>query len=153
MAFLRGHVSTQQLIDLAAYIADPASATGQPVAQVSPTALSFGAAPAPLHRRSRSPSPTPAPLPLAMSGVSSSDPSFAVNSSCSVVAINASCRQRHRTPSATGARNATITILHNASGGGSTVTASGSGSAAAIQVPATLVFPPTVVGSSTSAVH
>ncbi|HOB01716.1 MAG TPA: hypothetical protein PKJ50_09165, partial [Casimicrobium huifangae] len=36
MAFLRGHVTTPQLIDLAAYIADPTSATGQPVAQVSP---------------------------------------------------------------------------------------------------------------------
>lgn len=152
MAFLRGHVTTPQLIDLAAYIADPTSATGQPVAQVSPPTLSFGAvAPGTAAPAQQITVTNTGTLPLAVSGVSSSDPDFAVNSSCSVVAISASCTVNVIfTPSATGARNATITILHNASGGSSTVTASGSGSAAAIQVPATLVFPPTVVGSSSS---
>ena len=152
MAFLRGHVTTPQLIDLAAYIADPTSATGQPVAQVSPPTLSFGAvAPGTAAPAQQITVTNTGTLPLAVSGVSSSDPDFAVNSSCNVVAINASCTVNVIfTPSATGARNATITILHNASGGSNTVAASGQGAVATIRIqPSSLTFLPVVVGTLT----
>jgi|GEM_PF-1835883 len=152
MAFLRGHVTTPQLIDLAAYIADPTSATGQPVAQVSPPSLNFGAvAPGTAAPAQQITVTNTGTLPLAVSGVSSSDPDFAVNSNCNVVAINASCTVNVIfTPSATGARNATITILHNAPGGASTVSASGTGATASIGVLAAVVFPPTEIGSASS---
>jgi len=92
-------------------------------------------------------------LPLTVSGVSSSDPDFAVNSNCNVVAINANCVVNVIfTPSATGTRNATITILHNAAGGASTVTVSGLGAVATIRVqPLSLTFSPVVVGTVTEA--
>ncbi len=152
MAFLRGHVSTQQLIDLAAYIADPASATGLPVAQVSPSTLSFGAvAPGSSAPAQQITIANTGTAPLAISGIASSDAAFAVSSGCGVVAVAGNCSVSVTfTPPAVGLRNASITVLHNANGGSSTVPVSGTGAVAAIRVqPAQLVFAPGIVGTAT----
>ena len=149
MAFLRGHV-TNTATDRSRGPRHRGSdvATGQPVAQVSPPTLSFGAVAGHRPRRSRSPSPTPAPCRWPSGVVQRSG--FRCQLNCSVVAISASCTVNVIfTPSATGAATPPSPSC-TTRGGSSTVTASGSGSAAAIQVPATLVFPPTVVGSSSS---
>ena len=152
MAFLRGRITTPQLIDLAAYIADPTSATGQPVAQVSPSALNFGAvAPgtaAPAQQITVSNTGT---SPLSISSVSSSSSDFGVNSNCGVVAINTSCTVNVTfAPPAAGPSNATVTILHNASGGSSTVSVTGIGATAVLRVqPSSLNFPAVVVGTTT----
>lgn len=151
MNFLRGRLSTAQLIDLAAYIANPAAATGAPVAQLSTASLSFGSvtvgstAPAQAVTLSNTGS-----SPLTVSAITSGNSEFAVNGSCGVIAVSGSCTVTIRfTPGATGPRSGSVTFLHNAAGGASTVAVTGDGVAAvgSLRVqPTTVIFAPTRVG-------
>lgn len=115
MAGLRGHINGAQILDLSAYIADPASATGAPNLQLSATALNFtatapgAAAPAQLLTLSN-----PGTAALTIASVSSSSSEFPVTTTCSSVAVNASCTVSVGfTPSALGTRTATLAIQHN----------------------------------------
>lgn len=166
MAFLKGPTPTSpprltstQLIDLAAYIGNPSAATGSPIAQLTPTSLTFAAtvignnAATQIFAINNTGSTA-----LLVSGVSSSAPDFSVVSSCDSIAAGAHCNVSVGfTPSAAGTRSGTITVSHNASGGSSTVSALGSATAPVpltpgIQIaPASVAFGLITVGSFSGA--
>ena len=146
MAFLKGRLVTQQFIDVAAYIGNPAAALGAPTAQLSPLSLSF---PATTVGNAASPqgfsvsnSGTAA---LIVGAVTSSNPEFSVVSTCGTIAVGTSCNiSVGFRPTTTGSRSGTISVSHNGAGGSSLMTLTGSASApleAGIQVtPASLDF-------------
>ena len=154
MAFLRGKLTTQQFVDVAAYIGNPGAATAAaPVAQLSPATLNF---PSTTVGTTASSQPfaisNTGTAALIVSSVTSSNAEFSLVSVCGTIAAGASCNVSVGfTPSATGARSGTITVGHNAAGGTSTVAVSGTGTAAAvagIQVtPSSLDFGAIAAGS------
>jgi mono/diheme cytochrome c family protein len=95
---------------------------------------------------------------LAISGAASADFALASGGTCASggsVAAGSSCVAKVAfTPSAVGARNAALVITHNATGGSTSVTLAGTGSAqpqATIALSAsTLSFPATVLGQSSA---
>jgi Abnormal spindle-like microcephaly-assoc'd, ASPM-SPD-2-Hydin len=154
MAFLRGRLTTQQFVDLAAYIGNPGAATGTPAAQVAPTSIVFPDTQVGSSAAARQFAITnTGTATLVVSNVTSSRPDFSLVSTCGSIAANASCNVSVGfSPSAAGAVSGTITVSHNATGGSSTVAVSGNGiqpvAQPAIQVsPATLAFGPIAVGS------
>ena len=153
MAFLKGKLTTQQFIDLAAYIGNPGAATGLPVAALSPTAVTF---PSTTLGGSAISQPfainNTGTANLVVSSVISSNAEFSLVSSCGTIAAGTSCDVSVGfTPAAAGVRSGTITVNHNASGSLSTLTVSGTGAAAAapgIQVSnSALMFGAVAVGS------
>jgi Transmembrane protein 131-like N-terminal len=127
MAFLRGKVPGSQLADLAAYIADPASANA-PIASLSPTSLSFPATV--VGQTSAAQSVTVSNTggsALTISSIASSTTEFSISANtCTSVAAGASCSFSVAfAPSAAGARSANVVISHNASGGQSVLAVSG----------------------------
>jgi Abnormal spindle-like microcephaly-assoc'd, ASPM-SPD-2-Hydin/Repeat of unknown function (DUF5648) len=134
MAFLRGQVSGAQLTNIAAYIADPAAATGSPAAQLSVSALTFAATSVGLTSAAQQITVTNnGTLPLVVGAVSANSPDFSANTACSTVAVGANCTITVTfAPTASGARSATLQIVHNGAGGQSTVALSGVGVAAPV---------------------
>ena len=153
MAFLKGKLTTQQFVDLAAYIGNPGAATGSPAALLSPDSLVFPSTAVGTSATSQSFAiNNTGTASLIVSNVTSSNTEFSLVSSCGMIAIGASCNLSVGfTPTVTGARSGTINVSHNATGGGSTVALSGTGTLApapALQVtPLTLAFGTVVVGS------
>ena len=139
MKFLDGKLSPTQFADLAAYIANP----GRPDAELSQTSLTFAAS---IVGNSAAPQTFAinniGTAALLVSGVSSSDPDFSVLSSCGSIAAGASCDVSVGfTPSAAGTRTGTITVAHNAAGGASTLSVSGTATAPVALVPGIQVTP------------
>jgi hypothetical protein len=161
MGTLSAYVNNVDADDIAAYIANPAAAAGSPAISLSATSLTFAAQTIGTSSAAQTVTVSntgTAPLTLSgltLGGAASAD--FARAGTCTVgtsVAASGSCSiQLTFTPSAAGARSASLTIAHNASGGGSTVTLAGTGSpgpAAASVTPATLSFTQTVGSVSTA---
>jgi hypothetical protein len=133
MSFLKDKLSSTQLADLAAYIANPGSTNTQPVATLSSTTLGFGS----VNTGSTSGQQTitltntgAATLQLAAISISSNE--FArVGGTCApttALAVNANCTMNLTfTPATTGVRSATLTITHNAAVSTSTVSLAGTG--------------------------
>ncbi len=143
MAFLKNNVTGTQLQDIAAYIGNPGAASGSPVAQVSPSALTFAStvigASSGAQQFAIANAGTAA---LTVSGVSSNSPDFLVTNACATVAVGASCNVSVTfAPNTAGARSGTITVSHNASGGISTVGVSGTATAPVVLSPAIAVSP------------
>ena len=134
MAFLRGQTTASQLIDIAAYIADPASATGSPAAQLSATTLTFAATSVGQVTAAQQITVTNnGTLPLIVGAVSANSADFSASTACSTVAVGANCSISVTfAPTATGVRAATLQIVHNGAGGQSTVALSGTGVAAPV---------------------
>ena len=150
MAFLRGTLTATQLIDVAAYIGNPGAATGSPIAQVSPIALSFpstvvGAiATAQQFAVSNTGSAD-----LIISSVTSESAEFPLVSSCGTIAAGSSCNISVAfAPCTAGARSGSITVSHNASGGASSVVVSGTATAAIPVAPGIRVTPPSLAFGS-----
>lgn len=133
MAFLRGLLTTSQLADLAAYIANPRATNTAPVATLSSTILGFGS----VNTGSTSGLQTitlsntgAAPLQLAAISVSSSEFALA-GGTCTpttTLAVSANCTiSLTFTPAAAGVRSAALTINHNATVSTSTVSLAGTG--------------------------
>ena len=145
MAFLKGKLTTTQFVDLAAYIGNPGAAAGTPSASLSATALAFpsivvgGSSSA--QTLSISNTGTDA---LVVNSIVSSLPDFVVNGGCATVAVGASCSLAVTfTPAQVGTRAGNLTVAHNAAGGSSTVSLTGTGSAPLvprISVPLSLNF-------------
>ena len=157
MAFLKGKLTATQLIDVAAYIGNPGAATGTPVAQVSPITLVF---PSTVVGNSATSQPfsisNTGTADLVVSSVASDNPEFPLVSSCGTIAAGSSCNVSVAfTPGAVGTRSGSITVSHNATGGASVVTVSGTATALTapgIQVlPATLAFGSIAIGSFSGA--
>jgi Abnormal spindle-like microcephaly-assoc'd, ASPM-SPD-2-Hydin/Repeat of unknown function (DUF5648) len=129
MGFLRGQVPGSQLADLAAYIADPASANA-PVASLSTTSLSFGATIVGQTSAVQTVTVTNAggsALSIASIVSSTSDFSITANT-CASVAAGANCTFGVVfAPQASGQRSAQLTLIHNASGGSSVIALGGLG--------------------------
>ena len=134
MAFLRGKLSSTQLADLAAYIANPAATNTAPVATLSSTTLGFGA----VNVGTVSTSPQTITLTntgaatLQLSAITVSSTEFAlVSGTCTpTIALAAAARCTMNltfTPSTTGVRSATLTVTHNAASNSSTVSLAGTG--------------------------
>ena len=133
MAFLRGRLSSTQLADLAAYIANPAAANSVPVATLSSTTIGFGS----VNIGATSPA-QPVTLTntgaatLQLSSITLSNAEFARGSTgctpTTALAPSTSCTMILTfTPSTTGVRSATLTISHNAANAVSTVSLAGTG--------------------------
>ncbi len=136
MAFLRNplKLTSTQIQNLAAYIGNPAAATGAPVAQVSPASLTF--APTVVGNTAASQSfaiSNTGTANLVVGSVTTSNSEFSLVSSCGTISAGASCNvSTGFSPASTGARSGTITVTHNAAGTTSTVALSGTGAAAAV---------------------
>ena len=143
MAFLKNNVTRPQLEDLAAYIGNPGAATGAPVAQVSPSALSY---PSTIVGNTSSVQQfaisNTGSAALTVSGVSSDSADFLATSNCASIAVGASCNVSVSfSPIAAGARSGTITVNHNATGGSSAVSVTGTATAPVVMTPAIAVTP------------
>lgn len=132
MAFLRGQTTAAQLIDIAAYIADPASATGTPAITLSTSQLTFASTVVGQSSVTQQVTLTnTGTLPLNIGAVTTTSPDFGASTACGSVAVGASCAVSVTfTPTASGARGAALNIAHNATGGSSSVALSGTGAAA-----------------------
>lgn len=158
MAFLKGKLTTQQFIDLAAYIGNPGAA-GSPEAQLTPASLTFGATVVGNSAVSQTLAINNiGTAPLIVSGVTSSNGDFPVFSSCGTIAAAANCSVSVGfAPSAAGARSGTITVSHNAVGRSSSVNVSGTATAPVVlspgllAAPASVAFGPITVGAFSGA--
>jgi hypothetical protein len=141
MAFLRGQTTASQLIDIAAYIADPAAATGSPAAHLSSTALAFPTTNIGQFSAARQIIVTNSgTLPLVVGAVSTTDAEFTVSTTCATLAVGANCAiSTTFAPTKAGPRTASLQVVHNGAGGASSVALSGTG-----------VGAPTVTLSATS---
>jgi hypothetical protein len=133
-----GRFTTAEIADLAAFIGNP-TVTAAPAATVNPASLSFAAttvgqsASALATTLSNTGNATLTVSTLSLSGAAAGD--YAISGgSCAngtTLAAGANCTvQIGFTPSATGTRSASLVIAHNATGGSSTVSLSGTGNAA-----------------------
>ena len=155
MRILASYVNATDAADIAAYIANPAAGDGAAGIALSATTLTFPSQS--LGTTSAAQTVTVSNTgtavlnltALTFGGVASAE--FARAGTCQVganVAAGGSCSlQVTFTPAASGARNATLTISHNAASGTSTLTLVGTGAlapAAASVTPTTLSFTQTV---------
>jgi len=155
MRKLSAYVNATDAADIAAYIANPAAGTGSPAIALSATTLTFTAQT--LGTTSAAQTVTvsntgTAVLTLAgltLGGTASAE--FTRGGTCQPgtnVAVGGTCSiQLTFTPAVAGARNATVTITHNATGGTSTVSLIGTGAlapAVASVTPAALSFTQTI---------
>ena len=143
MMFLKNRLSSTQFADLAAYIGNPGAATGTAVAQLAPTALTFGSTVLGNSAASQifaiNNTGTAA---LVVNDISGTNADFSIVSSCGSVAAGAGCNVSVGfTPSAAGTRSGTITVTHNATGGTSTVNVSGTATAPVVLTPGIQVAP------------
>jgi MYXO-CTERM domain-containing protein len=136
-SLFNGKFSAAELADLAAFIGNP-NVTAAPAASLAPASLTFSGA-----NIGQASTPLAATLTntgnaalnigaISISGAAAGD--FAVaGGSCAngaSIAAGANCTVQARfTPTAAGARAATLTITHNATGGSSTVALNGTGNA------------------------
>ncbi len=136
MAFLRGQLSSTQLADLAAYIANPNSTNTQPVATLSSTTLGFGSVNTGTTSAAQTITLTnTGAAPLQLSAVSISNSEFArpganpgTCTATTALAVSTSCSINLAfTPAAAGVRSATLSISHNAASPTSTVSLAGTG--------------------------
>ena len=135
MLFLRGVLSTSQLNDLAAYIANPNSTNSAPIATLSSTIMGFGQ----VSVGSMSAAQTvtlkntgASALQLSALTLSSSEFALAATGgTCTAtisLAVSASCTIALTfTPTAASVRSGTLSIAHNAAGSPSTVSLAGTG--------------------------
>ena len=133
MAFLRGKLSSTQLADLAAYIANPAATNSAPIATLSSTTLGFGS----INIGATSPAQSvtltnTGAAALQLSAITLSNAEFARSStgctSTTALAPATSCSVFLTfTPSTAGVRSATLAISHNAANSVSTVSLAGTG--------------------------
>ena len=135
MMFLRGVLSTSQLNDLAAYIANPNSTNSAPIATLSSTTMGFGqvtvgtaSAAQTVTLRNTGASP------LQVSAIGISGTEFNLSASASTctsttsLAVSASCIVAVSfTPATANVRSGTLSIAHNAVGSPSTVSLAGTG--------------------------
>lgn len=156
-----GRLTPAEIADLAAFIGNP-NVTAAPAASVSPAALSFAATtigqPAGQLATTLSNTGNAALTigTLSLSGAAAGD--YAISGgSCAngaTLAAGASCTvQLAFQPSAAGARNASLVITHNATGGSSTVALSGTGNVSAqpsIALSASAINFGALVGGTTS---
>ncbi len=159
MAFLKGptpssppRLTPTQLIDLAAYIGNPAAAAGSPVAQLSPASLAFASTVIGNSAAAQTVAITNiGTAALLVSSVSSSNSDFSIVSSCGSIAAGANCNVSVGfTPSAVGARSGTITVNHNASDASSSVSVSGTATAPVVLAPRIQVAPASMAFGSIS---
>ncbi|MBL8309217.1 MAG: choice-of-anchor D domain-containing protein [Burkholderiales bacterium] len=160
MAFLRGVLTSAQLSDLAAYIANPAAGNGSPAASVSATSLTYASTNVGSTAAAQTVTLSNTGTAALTLGATTISGDFAVSSntctSGSSVAAGGSCSVSVTfTPTAAGARSGSLTIAHNATPSTSTVTLSGTGAAvgspAASVSPAQLSFGSTTVGATAAA--
>ena len=133
MAFLRGRLSSTQLADLAAYIANPAATNNAPIATLSSTTLGFGSVNigATGSVQSITLTNTGAAI-LQLSAITLNNSEFALgNTGCTpttALAAATSCTINLTfTPSTTGVRAATLSVNHNAANAVSSVSLAGTG--------------------------
>jgi mono/diheme cytochrome c family protein len=153
MAFLRGRLSTAQLADLAAYIANPGGVTAQPAISVSPASVDFGSvAVGAIEVRAITLQNTGA-ADLVVSSIGTSGPPFSVSApGCATLAPAQSCTVNVRfAPGATGSVTGTLSVLHNAAGSPSTVALGGRGAQGVASIePASLDFGAVWLGTVTA---
>ncbi len=153
MAFLRGQLSTAQLADLAAYIANPGGVTAQPAISVSPASVDFGpVAVGATEVRAITVQNTGA-ADLVVSSISTSGPPFSASApGCATLAPAQSCTVNVSfAPGATGSVTGTLTVLHNAPGSPSTVALGGRGAQGIASIePASLDFGAVWLGTVTA---
>ena len=129
MAFLRGVLSTSQLVDLSAYIANPAAANA-PAITVSAATIDFGSVrvgESALNRSLTLSNTGEATLNVTSIAVDNSEFS-ASGTGCAQIAPGSSCSVSVGfRPQSSGLKNATLTIVHNAGGGNRTVSLLGTG--------------------------
>jgi len=155
MGILAGYVNATDANDIAAYIANPAAGNGSPGISLSASSVTFASQALGTTSAAQTVTLTntgTAVLNLAaltFGGAASAE--FARSGTCQIgtnVAAGGSCSlQVTFTPAASGARNATLAISHNAAGGTSTLTLVGTGAlapAAASVTPTALSFTQTV---------
>lgn len=138
MAFLKPYVTATDAADIAAYIANPAAGTPRPAATLSTASLSFGSQV--VQTTSGTMSATlsntgTANLAISAVTLGGTNPAeFTRGGTCAAamsLAPAASCTVNATfTPTAVGARSATITISHNATPNSSVLSLSGTGAAA-----------------------
>lgn len=162
MGILQGFVTATDAADIAAYIGNPAAANGPSIA-VSPASLTFsytvaGANSAPMSFTVSNGGAAALNLTsLATSGTNAAEFRIANTSTCAAggsVAAGGNCRvDVVFAPTAAGAKSASVTINHNASGGTTSVALSGSAGAATptISLSASTLSFATVPLGSTSA--
>lgn len=145
MRFLAGVLTTAQLNDLAAYIVNPSAAVSTPTATLYVSTLNFGSvtvgvtSPAQTVTLSNT-----GGAPLQLSAVTMSSGDFVISggtcSATTTLAVATVCTVNVAfAPSTSGARSATLTFAHNASGGTSSVALSGTGAASTSATTATMV--------------
>ena len=135
MRFLRGVMSSSDLADLAAYIANPAVTNTAPIASLSSTTMGFGqvsvgttSAAQTVTLRNTGASP------LQVSAISVTGAEFTVSASAGTctstisLAVSASCTIAIAfTPTVASVRSGSLSIAHNAVGSPSTVSLAGTG--------------------------
>ena len=145
MRFLAGVLTTAQLNDLAAYIVNPSAAVTTPTATLYVTALNYGSvtvgvtSPEKVVTLSNT-----GGAPLQLSAVTMGSGDFAISggtcTATTTLAVATTCTVNVTfAPTAAGARSATLSIAHNASGGTSSVALSGTGVASTSATTATMV--------------
>ena len=155
MGILVGYVNATDANDIAAYIANPAAGNGSPAVSLSASSVTFPSQTLGTTSAAQTVTLTntgTAVLNLtALTFGGAAGAEFARGGTCQVgtnVAAGGSCSlQVTFTPAASGARNATLTISHNAASGTSTLTLVGTGAlapAAARVTPTTLGFAQTI---------
>lgn len=161
MSFLNSVLTTQNIADLAAYIFNPAAATGgggTPTAALSSAAVSFGSSTVGIAAATQTVtvSNTGAAA-LVLSGISTGSTEFvATGGTCtasSSIAATGSCTiSLTFTPNAAGARSATLTVNHNAAGGTASVALSGTGTAVVVVSPAVAQINPAALSFAATAI-
>ena len=163
MGILQGFVTSTDAADIAAYIANPAAANGPSIA-VSPASLTFsytlaGSTGAPMSFTVTNGGAAALNLTsIATSGTNASEFRVANTSTCAAggsVSAGGNCRvDVVFAPTSSGAKSAAVTIVHNASGGTTTVALSGSAGAATPTISlsaSTLSFATVPLGSTSAA--
>ena len=147
MMFLRGVLSTSQLNDLAAYIANPNSTNSAPIATLSSTIMGFGQVSVGTTSAAQTVTlKNSGASALQLSALTLSSSEFALTASggtCTAttsLAVSASCTIALTfTPTAASIRSGTLSIAHNAAGSPSTVSLAGTGVASTGSATTTMI--------------
>ena len=135
MRFLRGVMSSSELADLAAYIANPAATNTAPIASLSSTTMGFGQVSVGTASAAQTVTlRNTGAAPLQVSAISITGAEFNLSASAGtctstiLLAVSANCTIAITfTPTAAGVRSATLSIAHNAVGSPSAVSLAGTG--------------------------
>ena len=147
MMFLRGVLSTSQLNDLAAYIANPNSTNSAPIATLSSTIMGFGQVSVGTTSAAQTVTlKNSGASALQLSALTLSSSEFALaatGGTCTAtisLAVSASCTIALTfTPTAASIRSGTLSIAHNAAGSPSTVSLAGTGVASTGSATTTMI--------------